>query len=294
MSTLPEANPYEPKYKTNPYIRKHTLFSFNVIVIALVGVLSKHLYVFTVLLFVVIGSIYAQNSVTRIITHILTESRYYRLYCPVSYRKINFMAGFTCATSIVVALLLNSSDLWSTFVKCLFASYGIFTFSTLTQSIILERGLVSVDNIRAGYFAIYQRVFLIIRTLVISGMWYFYICHQTYRKYWMLWLSTVEKVVLLFYLGTNLQGSIMKLKSNHKVCLHEVGPERASSECEICTETPMEECILPCFHSFCYKCIVRWHKESRACPLCRGIYPLPTKIELQDGWIPAHVLLCSV
>ena len=40
--------------------------------------------------------------------------------------------------------------------------------------------------------------------------------------------------------------------------------------CVCCQEILQIPCITPCKHSFCKKCILKWHSQSGNCPICRS------------------------
>ena len=43
------------------------------------------------------------------------------------------------------------------------------------------------------------------------------------------------------------------------------------AECPICFEKiTYPSCIKPCDHMFCNKCIVKWMRKHKSCPLCRN------------------------
>ena len=47
------------------------------------------------------------------------------------------------------------------------------------------------------------------------------------------------------------------------------------AECPICFENiTFPSCIKPCNHMFCNKCIVKWMKKHKNCPLCRELCTL--------------------
>ena len=53
------------------------------------------------------------------------------------------------------------------------------------------------------------------------------------------------------------------------------------TECPICTEVYTDPRVLPCGHTFCFKCTETWSKDKQpgdklACPLCRKEFTLPS------------------
>ena len=49
-------------------------------------------------------------------------------------------------------------------------------------------------------------------------------------------------------------------------------------ECAICYDEigPSNNCVTPCGHKFCFKCIVKSTKQNNSCPCCRGPLCEPT------------------
>eukprot|EP00761_Pharyngomonas_kirbyi_P002575 gb/GECH01002579.1/.p1 GENE.gb/GECH01002579.1/~~gb/GECH01002579.1/.p1 ORF type:complete len:240 (+),score=62.09 gb/GECH01002579.1/:1-720(+) len=45
--------------------------------------------------------------------------------------------------------------------------------------------------------------------------------------------------------------------------------EEENEECGICYEIIRSYGIIGCGHKFCFRCITRWSKEKKVCPLCR-------------------------
>ena len=53
------------------------------------------------------------------------------------------------------------------------------------------------------------------------------------------------------------------------------------TQCPVCLESMTDPRILPCIHSFCFKCLYRYCEEKQAdtkvaCPLCRTEFDLPS------------------
>ena len=54
------------------------------------------------------------------------------------------------------------------------------------------------------------------------------------------------------------------------------------TECPICTETMVDPRVLPCVHTFCFKCLDQFWKDKQpgvkvACPLCRTDFAIPVE-----------------
>jgi hypothetical protein len=55
-----------------------------------------------------------------------------------------------------------------------------------------------------------------------------------------------------------------------------------TTECSICTEVYTDPRVLPCFHTYCLKCIDAWGRDKKpgdslACPLCRKDWVIPAE-----------------
>lgn len=66
--------------------------------------------------------------------------------------------------------------------------------------------------------------------------------------------------------------------------------------CEICYEQFINPKVLPCFHTFCQKCLEDIRRRSRdpqiSCPTCRCVVPLPEPVDVQK--LPNNFLVNRV
>jgi hypothetical protein len=55
-------------------------------------------------------------------------------------------------------------------------------------------------------------------------------------------------------------------------------------ECAICFDEigPSNNCVTPCGHKFCFKCIVKSTKQNNSCPCCRGPLCEPSTMEEEE------------
>ena len=57
--------------------------------------------------------------------------------------------------------------------------------------------------------------------------------------------------------------------------------------CPVCQDIFEDPRHLPCLHSFCLKCLIKWHRakggqNTLRCPKCQGVSPVPTSGDLKD------------
>lgn len=66
--------------------------------------------------------------------------------------------------------------------------------------------------------------------------------------------------------------------------------------CEICYEKFINPKVLPCFHTFCQKCLEDIRRRSRtsdiSCPTCRSLVPLPEVVDVKK--LPNNFLINRV
>ena len=46
--------------------------------------------------------------------------------------------------------------------------------------------------------------------------------------------------------------------------------DEIETDCNVCFNTMVEPCTLPCAHSFCVFCIRKAMEAGRVCPMCRA------------------------
>jgi hypothetical protein len=72
--------------------------------------------------------------------------------------------------------------------------------------------------------------------------------------------------------------------------------QHKGEQCSICMEniTPSNTRVLDCSHSFHKRCIERWKRTNRTCPMCRVPFDIPTyriNVNIQcihDGQVSVH------
>ena len=165
--------------------------------------------------------------------------------------------------------------------------------SSFLRAFLVGSSLISADLIRRGFFAIFQRAFLLLRIIVLSFLWidFLKINHCNFIS---LFGYVLIKIGFFFMIFSDILHSVRFFNEN-KTRLFKRGSQGASnSECPICQQTPIEPIILKCNHLCCYQCIYQWTSRKPICPLCRDPIVPPYFIEMSDSHVPFSIFLISI
>lgn len=61
-------------------------------------------------------------------------------------------------------------------------------------------------------------------------------------------------------------------------------------KCLICFQKIEYEKKLPCYHSFCFVCILMWYKRYRNCPLCRTEFDLKLGEKITNRYVTPKII----
>ena len=198
----------------------------------------------------------------------------------------------------------NSVDfsLFSTYMRSLLESIVIFMFGSSLKCLLLGTGLVGLRITRRGFFGVFQRVFIIIRNIVLAPLWLGFFCevpptnfeamYNAKKSFWCLSYMVMKCFLQLWLLG-DLGAVIRDYSFNRRATYRPVNDTDIEDECIICQDKPEEPVALECGHIFCYKCAYRWLKDHNSCPFCRAQIMEPKVIEFSDGFIPFSTILCT-
>lgn len=183
------------------------------------------------------------------------------------------------------------------YTKSLFLSSCVFMLSEFLSVLLILTSLVDTNLIRRGFFAIFQRWFILSRCVVVTPLWRDFMIKEQFRLL-SIYIYIAIKVALLLMV---LQDIIVKWQIfivNKKKLFTPAPKESLASDesCPFCLCYPIEPIILPCSHISCYACINQWAKaKSRNlfCPVCRHPIECPTQVEMNDGYLPITMLFVS-
>ena len=82
-----------------------------------------------------------------------------------------------------------------------------------------------------------------------------------------LWLNTLKPEQYNIFIEDN-KITDYSIKTNLEIRESPNNKPKQSEICPICQDSE-SDVITTCNHSFCYKCINRWHKKNDKCPLCK-------------------------
>lgn len=174
-------------------------------------------------------------------------------------------------------------SLVSTYLVSLLRSFSLFSFASALKSAALGTGLINVKFMRQGLLGIVQRIFIIIRNLVVIPLWKnFFEDGSTFRNIYIL-----LKLIIQLWLLWNFAFTIRDYNNNCESCFRPVDPGRELDDCLICMEQPKDPVRIKCKHVFCSGCIHRWLADHNTCPKCRYVLREPRVIEIGDGRMPS-------
>ncbi|OHT09927.1 hypothetical protein TRFO_21011 [Tritrichomonas foetus] len=198
--------------------------------------------------------------------------------------------------------ILKSTTLLEAYFSSLFASVLIFMISSILKSILIVTGITTFKHTRRGFFGVFQRLFLIIRNLVVTPIWIQYFSSQQDLSLADLFVSVktpycvvyiVMKCFVQLWLLWNFSFSLRDYRENAKAAFVSVPPEEVTDDCCVCLDAPTEPVRLACGHIFCYRCVFRWLTFHNTCPLCCKGVAESRQIEFADGFMPLAALFSS-
>ena len=218
------------------------------------------------------------------------------LICIIAF--VLMIIPFLCSFQIV-----SSQDFIGTYLSTMYISLTLFLLSTGTKSLLLGTKAINLKYTRRGFYAVFQRIFLFIREIIVSFRW---ICY--FSGIWPIpslfsIIFEPKTTICLFYIASksvfliiilfDLYFTVKDYTINSAVAFKHVAPEDVHDECAICQGPPEEPVMLSCGHIFCYGCAYRWLSYNPTCPTCRAPIAEKRRIEYSNGSMPLAAYFCT-
>ncbi|KAK8870855.1 negative regulation of interleukin-2 secretion [Tritrichomonas musculus] len=302
MNFEPNQNPSEVRnaivYKIDRFSENMILFGVSVGFFLFLDFIINNLLFSTSILVTGILFHIVERKISEPINDIINTSIYFE-----SKPKLFFVWGILALFLFFIFLVaykifsIPGEPFLDYYTKSLFLSSSVFMLSGFLSVFLILTSLVDSNLIRRGFFAIFQRWFILSRCVVVTPLWREFMVEEKFRML-SIYIYIGIKVALLLMV---LQDTINKwhIFIVNKKKLFTPAPEEClnnDSSCPFCFCYPIEPIILPCHHISCYACMNQWAKaKSRNlfCPLCREPVECPTQIELSDGCLPSIMLFVT-
>ena len=268
--------------------------------------IAKYPFVLSADIIVFCYVIYVENRLSAVMLQMANFSSSY-----FQTPKFLIPLGLIAVTAFVLLLIplilrlqiVPPQDFIGTYLATMYISLLIFLLSTGMKSLLLGTKFINFKYTRRGFFAVFQRIFLFIREIIVSFSWIYYfsgvwpipslfsiICDpQTPTCVFYIVSKSVFLIIILF----DLYFTIKDYTINSAVAFKPVNPEDVDDECVICQGMPEEPVMLSCGHIFCYGCAYRWLSKNPTCPICRAPIAEKRRIEYSDGAMPLAAYFCT-
>jgi hypothetical protein len=268
-----------------------------IFILFIAKIVTHHTVLFVADTILMIAFLKLEGKLSSVMHKMLTSSSYY-FVTPYFLVPLGFVALVLCAIGFVLCSLdlVKSQEFILTFLYTTLQSLSIFLLSTATKCILVGAKIVSLKFIRRGFFGVFQRIFIILRSLFVTVRWICYFCNKwpipsiatiiTQPKTTSCLIYIVMKCVLLLWLLWDIAFTINAYRVNSEVALKPAPPELVIEKCVVCMDIPTEPIILVCDHILCYECAFRWLSTNPTCPVCRHPIAEKKNIEFFDGAMP--------
>ncbi|OHT04953.1 hypothetical protein TRFO_27457 [Tritrichomonas foetus] len=301
METTVYRSPWDINEK---FPRTYAMFALMMLVVFIGRSLCEHFKIIAIVAGYIFTYLFIENQLKDVMVKMAVSSSYFRKvpYFLIPY-SILLIAAIVLGFFILDSpKIVPDNNLFSTYMISLLESFIVFMIGSTLKCILLGTGLFSFKVTRRGFFGVFQRVFIIIRNIVVLPAWLGYFCGISPRSLEDLfnakkpfWCHTylVMKCFLQLWLLGDLGSVIRDYTFNRRATYRHVNESEVEDDCIICQDKPEEPVALGCGHIFCYKCAYRWLKDHNSCPICRAQILEPKPIEFADGFVPFTTLFST-
>jgi hypothetical protein len=157
------------------------------------------------------------------------------------------------------------------------------------RHILFASGLITCARVRRGFFGLYVRIFIIVRSFFLLKVWNRYFCPPGSSHTASFICYMVIRIVSCFWMiGEFGQSAHDYFYSCFQLIQYSDVREFFCSICR--SEDGIEPVVCPCGHVHCYECLYRWLKDETMCPTCRNHIGGRKLIDFSDGFVPISVL----
>lgn len=286
---------------TDSFSRYYAIFGLTMLAIFFTQIVAKY-YVLSISIFISLPIlIQVELTLSTVMNEMATSSSYFsRLpfsLLPWGFGLIALVFGGYNLFSLPV--IMPDTSLPATYMYSLLQSILLFLFSSAIKCLLLSSGLINFKATRRGFFGVFQRIFIIMRNIIVIPVWLGYFCSNQnpefsdiFSRQKTSWCKVylVMKSFIQLWLLWDFGSTIKNYGSNRYTAFVSTTQEEATDECIICQDDPYEPVKLPCGHIFCYKCLFRWLEDNNTCPICRSNIVESKPIEFGDGFMPYTTL----
>lgn len=259
---------------------------------------------FSVLTIMVMTSLYCSLDlkISELINNLLFSSEFFGKV-PVFTRQWGYVQSFIFILFLLLTPLhvTPSTSFFVTSLNCYYISILVFLFASAVKCFLIGFDTVSLNATRKGFWGIFQRVFILIRSLIIWTYWNVYFFETKFISIYTIFSSEYSYLPRLFlllktlkvlWLVYNMIQTIISYNANDSVTLKFVVNTEPNFRCPVCfNDDPPEVIQTNCRHCVCYECAFKWISINPSCPLCTEKIAPIVLIELSDATIPPAALL---
>ena len=170
---------------------------------------------------------------------------------------------------------LNSFNFISTYLKSLLVSMFLFSLFLSFKYFMIGSKFISVLNIKRGIFAIFHRIIVIIRAIIVTKYWLYFFEDSNNIKFIDIWnekeslitkIYLVAKLIFLLQMIWDFDGARKAFLNSYSLLYSSISD--LNTKCMICNKKSKNQIKLKCNHIFCLKCINEHLNESSFCPIC--------------------------
>jgi hypothetical protein len=289
--------------RSDVFSRTYTMFGLLMTVAFIAQTLLRHWQLSLLLGVSLPLYFFIEHRLSEVMTAMATSSSYFNSTPYFLALWSILLLGFT----VLATLLFRASEpfdhsLCSAYLRGLLSSVLIFLVASAFKCFALGTGLITFRLTRRGFFAIFQRLFLIFRNLWILPNWIglfsgienptfasiFFAPHTLFCLIYLVFKAVVQ-LWLLWDLGSVLRA----YRTNSRVLYIPTSVEEEDGDCVICMDAMVEPVMLRCGHKFCFRCLFRWLSDHNFCPTCREPLVTHVAIECCDGCLPPAALFAA-
>jgi hypothetical protein len=289
--------------RSDVFSRTYTLFGLLMVMAFVAQTLYHHWQLTVILLLSLPVYFIVEQRLSDVLTTMATSSSYFNLTPYFLILWALLLLGFSCGVSLLVHISEPfDMSLCSSYLRSLVSSVLIFLFSSAFKCFAVGTGLIDFKLTRRGFFAIFQRLFLIFRNIWILPFWIGHFCsidHPTFTSVFFAPQPYISLAYLVFKAAVQLWllwefGLVVRAYRVNGHGLYTAVPIGAQEEeCVICMDAMVEPVMLRCGHKFCYVCLFRWLSSHSFCPTCRAPLVAHAPIECCNGSLPPAALFAA-
>ena len=154
-------------------------FSYALITLVFLKILGHKFYFFLIGLIMILLYIKTEKMLKGVVNQMMKTSSYF-------FKSPSFLLPWSylmMSITIIGMLLLRSSILnefgtEGIYFKLFILSLSIFSFTSAAKCFLICHNIISINVIRRGFFGVYQRLFILIRAILCTTEWIWFLYGQ--------------------------------------------------------------------------------------------------------------------